>query len=136
MKTCSKYTLWNNDWLENSKSFYFYNLFSKFSLLGNGSIWLNIQIGEKPFLGSSHESLRGPGMEDGKGADCSYEFLGTTFMNNQIGEKPFLGSSYKSSRRPGMEDGKGCAKNLIKVVKNFIWIFPIWKLTFLFGSRS
>ena len=81
---------------------------------------MNIQIGEKPFLGSSHESSRGRGMEVGKGADYSYEFLGTTFMNNHIGEKPFLGSSYESSRRPGMEDGKGCAKNLIKVVKNFI----------------
>ena len=136
MKTCSTDIWWNNDWLENSNSFYFYNLCSKFSFLGNGSIWLNTQIGEKPFPVSKHEPLRGLGMEDGKGADYSYEFLGTTFMSNQIGEKPFLGSSYKSSRRPGMEDGKGCAKNLIKVVKNFIWIFPIWKLTFLFGSRS
>ena len=58
---CSTYILLNNDWLVNRNSFCIYSLFSKFSFSGNGNIWLNTQIGEKPFLESSHESWRGLG---------------------------------------------------------------------------
>jgi len=65
-------------------------------------------------------------MEDGKGADYSYEFLGTTFMNNQIGEKPFLGSSHESSRGPGMQDGKGCEKLRLNIshleIDFLVWV--------------
>ena len=52
------------------------------------------------------------GMEDGKGADCGYEFLGTTFMNNF-----FLFFRYVLSQKVVH---KGCAKNLITFMQNTI----------------